>query len=155
MCQSFPVGGSSDAGCRCQQCSNFLIKFKIVHYQQFRTRFLEVRVGAFGGILQTLCICPCLHHPEDIRLPHAKFSPGLLKIVVVYKVLRNGQTQIHFYIHALRCGINVYEIYCKWTGMRQMRQKLQQVDCVVEVHDARISFWYLCGHPRYLWFALR
>jgi len=42
--------------------------------------------------------------------------------------------------------IKMHEIYCKWTGLTQIRQKLQQVDCVVEVHDARISSLYLCNN---------
>jgi len=34
-----------------------------------------------------------------------------------------------------------YELCCKWTGLKQIRKKLRQIDCVVEVHDARISFF--------------
>jgi len=32
---------------------------------------------------------------------------------------------------------------CKCIGLKKMRQKLQKVDCIVEVHDARISSLYL------------
>jgi len=35
-------------------------------------------------------------------------------------------------------------MFYKCTGLKQIRRKLQKVDCIVEVHDARISSLYFC-----------
>jgi len=46
------------------------------------------------------------------------------------------------------CCVKIFITKCKMfykcTGLKQIRRKLQKVDCIVEVHDARISSLYFC-----------
>lgn len=37
-------------------------------------------------------------------------------------------------------GANVNNITYLFTGLKQMRASLRNVDCIIEIHDARISF---------------